>query len=101
MVELGGEAALDVGPHLGAQPEHQPAAARRLQIPCAVRHREGGTRERHCDVRPDPEPFGHERGLEQREERVVARLDRPERVEPDPLEPDGFRTDSGQGDLLS
>src|SRR5262245_10290368 len=85
MLELGREAPLDVRPDLGPEAEQQASVARSLQVPRGHRERERSPCERDCDVGAEFEPLGAERGLEQREERIVLALERPHRVEAETL----------------
>ena len=85
MLERGGEPALDVGPHLGAEPEPQAPAARALQVPGGLRHGEWGTPEGDRDRRAQAHALGRERRGEQRQEGVVAALVAPQPVDPEPL----------------
>ena len=52
VVELGREPALDMGAHLGPEPEQQAPAAQALQVPGGLSHGERGARERDRDPVP-------------------------------------------------
>ena len=52
------EPALDVGAHLGADPEVEPATAPALEVPRGLGHREGAAGERDRDVGADVHPPG-------------------------------------------
>ena len=80
------EAALDVRPYLGAEPEVEPAPAPPLEVPRDLGHRERAPRERDRDVGADLEPAGGARRKGEGQERVVARLEGPRAVEAHALE---------------
>jgi hypothetical protein len=85
MLELGGKPALDMSPHLGAEPEQQAPATQALQVPGSLRHGERSTREGNRDCRAEAHALGRERRGEQRQERIVRGLIAPQAVDSQPL----------------
>ena len=94
--ELGGEAALDVGPHLGAEPEQQAPTARALQVPCGLRQDERAAPERDRDGRSQAHARGRERRGEQRQEGIVCGLVAPQAIDPQPLVSGRFGAERAQ-----
>ena len=85
VLELGREPALDMGAHLGPEPEQQAPAADPLQVPRGLCERIGGAGEGDRDPDPQPDALGRERRDQQRQERVVHGLVAPQPVGAEPL----------------